>query len=166
MSHFHFRNLILWLVLLTCISAFFLIIPIICKYCNLSRNFCNSSLYLLVKMVTGGGGFFHNVCILCMGPRERPPFSALNFRSRAYCFHKLPPPKKNADGVDSPDNGLGSLCINPTRKLFNEKIHTYMRTVGYRFQAVWGKYIYPFLDLSLPPICFRRFERYWTLKGP
>ena len=38
----------------------------------------------------GGGG----VTAICMHigyvPRERPPFSALNFRSGAYHFHKLP----------------------------------------------------------------------------
>ena len=39
-----------------------------------------------------GGGYFHNVCMLgmCLARGERPPFSALNFRSGAYHFHKLP----------------------------------------------------------------------------
>ena len=37
----------------------------------------------------GGGGYLHNMHIGYV-PRERPPFSALNFRSGAYHFHKLP----------------------------------------------------------------------------
>ena len=37
----------------------------------------------------GGGRYLHNMHIGYV-PRERPPFSALNFRSGAYHFHKLP----------------------------------------------------------------------------
>ena len=51
-------------IILSCFAAFFfffffsssffplLIIPIMCKYCNLSHNFCNLPLYLLVKIVS------------------------------------------------------------------------------------------------------------------
>ena len=43
------------------------------------------------KNVTGGGGgYFHNVCILGMCRKRDPPFSALNFPSGAYHFHKFP----------------------------------------------------------------------------
>ena len=41
----------------------------------------------------GGGGGGTSVCMhigYMYMPRERPPFSALNFRSGAYPFHKLP----------------------------------------------------------------------------
>ena len=42
----------------------------------------------------GGGGGGGGITYICMHieyvPRERPPFSALNFRSGAYHFHKLP----------------------------------------------------------------------------
>ena len=38
----------------------------------------------------GGGGYFHMYAYWVYVPRERPPFSALNFRSGAYHFHKLP----------------------------------------------------------------------------
>ena len=48
-----------------------------------------------------GGGYFHNyVCIIRYVPRERPPFSALNFRSGAYHFHKNYP--KICSGAASP----------------------------------------------------------------
>ena len=40
-------------------------------------------------------------------PRERPPFSALNFRSGAYHFHKLP--KKIRSGA-SPVTFFGGFC--------------------------------------------------------
>ena len=36
-----------------------------------------------------GGGVLPYVCILGYVPRERPPFSVLNFRSGAYHFHIL-----------------------------------------------------------------------------
>ena len=38
----------------------------------------------------GGGGGTSNCMHIGYVPRERPPFSALNFRSGAYDFHKLP----------------------------------------------------------------------------
>ena len=39
----------------------------------------------------GGGGQYFHVCMhIEYVPPERPPFSALNFRSGAYNFHKLP----------------------------------------------------------------------------
>ena len=39
----------------------------------------------------GGGGVGTSICMhIGYVPRERPPFSALNFRSGAYHFHKLP----------------------------------------------------------------------------
>ena len=40
----------------------------------------------------GGGGHFHIIVHIGYVPFERPPFSALNFCSRAYHFHKWPPP--------------------------------------------------------------------------
>ena len=36
----------------------------------------------------GGGGYFHMYAYWVCAARERPPFSALNFRSGAYHFHK------------------------------------------------------------------------------
>ena len=42
-------------------------------------------------MKLGGGGGVTAICMhIGYVPRERPPFSALNFRSGAYHFHKLP----------------------------------------------------------------------------
>ena len=39
----------------------------------------------------GGGGGATSICMhIGYVPRERPPFSALNFHSGAYHFHKLP----------------------------------------------------------------------------
>ena len=37
----------------------------------------------------GGGGYFHICMHVGYVPRERPPFSALNFRFGAYHFHKI-----------------------------------------------------------------------------
>ena len=53
------------------------------------------------REMQGGGGYFH----MHSGyvPRERPPFSALNFRSGAYHFHKLQQQK----------NPLRSIIILP-----------------------------------------------------
>ena len=45
----------------------------------------------------GGGGYCMHIGYV---PRARPPFSALNFRSGEYHFHKLPyPPKKKRSGA-------------------------------------------------------------------
>ena len=42
-------------------------------------------------MHSRGGAYFHNLCMhIGYVPRERPPFSAPNFRSGAYNFHKWP----------------------------------------------------------------------------
>ena len=39
-------------------------------------------------VIPGGGGYFHNLCMhIGYVPRERPPFSALDFRSGAYHFN-------------------------------------------------------------------------------
>merc|ERR1712074_81873 len=50
---------VLYIIIHSCFAAFFsffpfflLIIPIMCKYCNLSHNLCNLTLYLLVKIVS------------------------------------------------------------------------------------------------------------------
>ena len=38
----------------------------------------------------GGWGYFHYDMHIGYVPQTRPPFSAMNFRSGAYHFHKLP----------------------------------------------------------------------------
>ena len=44
-----------------------------------------------LKIFIGGGGGGTSICMhIGYVPRERPPFSALNFRSGAYHFHKFP----------------------------------------------------------------------------
>ena len=45
--------------------------------------------YALCDCCTGEGGALPYMCIIGYVPFLRPPFSALNFRSRAYHFHKL-----------------------------------------------------------------------------
>ena len=61
------------------------------KYCSTQARMC--SIYTGVYSYPGGGGGGGGGTSICMHigyvPRERPPFSALNFRSGAYHFHKL-----------------------------------------------------------------------------
>ena len=60
----------------------------------------------------GGGGYFHICMHIGYVPHERPPFSALNFRSGAYNFHKLP--KKS--GPEHPHFTFLLLRILPFRR--------------------------------------------------
>ena len=51
----------------------------------------------------GGGGGGTSICMhIGYVPRERPPFSALNFRSGAYHFHKLSVPGQQIRSGASP----------------------------------------------------------------
>ena len=57
----------------------------------------------------GGGGYFHNLCMrIGYVPRKRPPFSALNFRSGAYNFHKIS--KKIRSGASPFYIFFGGFC--------------------------------------------------------
>ena len=53
--------------------------------------FLDSPMINAPEMSRGGGGGGTSICMhIGYVPRERPPFSALNFCSGAYHFHKLP----------------------------------------------------------------------------
>ena len=61
----------------------------------------------IISRPGGGGGDVHNVCILGMCRGERPPFSALNFRSGAYHFTNY---QKNSGPEHHHFTLLGGFC--------------------------------------------------------
>ena len=92
LSRPHHRRDVWWLMLHNCLPS----LSVTCQSCGSGQwadvPLVTVHLYSLHSPPGGvGGGGGTSICMhIGYVPRERPPFSALNFRSGAYHFHKLP----------------------------------------------------------------------------
>ena len=66
------------------------------SFCIFLITSCDSPYFLSL----GGGGHFHTYAYIRDMPRERPQFSAQNYRSRTHHFHKL----QKYSAPESPDH--------------------------------------------------------------